>query len=223
MSAPTKAYSFSALNNFETCPKKYWHLAIEKDYKEEEGEALIYGKRVHKALELLVKNGTPLPENIAHMQKYVQKFIDSPMTKLPELQLCIDREYKPTSWKDWKGAMCRAMLDLVLMEGDRALIVDYKTGKMKDDGFTQLKLAAAMLLLHYPELQRISVAYLWTEHNGKMTHATFTREQTMEIWNELLPRVEKFQTAFRTTDYPANPSGLCRKYCIVTSCPYHGQ
>lgn len=220
--ATDKAWSFSALNNFETCPKKYHHLSIEKDYKEVEGEALQYGKRVHKALELLVGRGTPLPKDLEHMMPYVERFIAFPGVKKVEQQLAITKDFKVTDWRDWKGAWCRAVIDLALMGTYSAVLIDYKTGKMKDDGFTQLKLAAAVLMLHDPKLKIIEVAYLWTQHDGVMTKETYTREQVTEIWNELLPRVNRFQHAFRMTEYPPRPSGLCRKHCIITGCPHHG-
>ena len=44
------AWSYSRLKNFESCPKRHWHLDIQKDIKEEEGEALLWGNVVHKAL-----------------------------------------------------------------------------------------------------------------------------------------------------------------------------
>ncbi len=217
-----KAWSFSQLNNFETCPKKYWHLSIEKDYKEEEGEAIQYGKKVHKALELLVRDGTPLPQELAHMHDYVAPFIGIDATRLCEQQLAITKEFLPCDWKDWDNAWCRAVIDLAIMGEESAVLIDYKTGRMKDDGFTQLKLAAAVFMLHYPKVQRVQAAYLWTEHDGKMTKDVFTRAQMQELWNELFPRLTRFQQAFATSEYPAKPSGLCRRFCPITGCPHHG-
>jgi hypothetical protein len=218
-----KAWSFSALNNYESCPKKYWELSINKKFKEVEGEAILYGKRVHKAFELLVRDGKALPNEFSHMQKYVQPFIDVDATKLTEQQLCITKDFVPTDWKDWTGGWCRAIIDLALMWDDQALLIDYKTGKMKDDGFTQLKMAAAIFMIHFPKINKVSVAYLWTEHNGHKTTAVFERAELTAVWNELLPRVNEFQRAFRESDYPPRPSGLCRKWCIIDSCPHHGQ
>jgi len=215
------AWSFSALNNFETCPKKFWHLRIKKDYKEVEGEALLYGKRVHKALELYVAKGKPLPQEFEHLEKYVKSFASVPAEKLTELQLAISEEFVPVDWFD-RSTWCRAMLDLVILGNTHALLVDYKTGKIKDDGFTQLKLAAALLLVHYPQIQTVDVAYLWTQHQGKTTRERYTRDQITEIWNELLPRVIAFEDAHKRDEFPARPSGLCRRHCPIESCPHHG-
>lgn len=220
-----KSLSFSQLNNFETCPKKYWHLSIQRDYKEVEGEAILYGKRVHKAFELFVRDGKPLPQDLSHMQKYVQKFADFPGTKMVEQQLCITKDYQVTHWKDWDNGWCRAVIDLALVGDKSALLVDYKTGKMKSDEFTQLKLAAALFMIHNPEVEVVDVAYLWTEAGGKTTkpERPFRRDDIPALWNELLPRTNRFQLAYENNEYPPRPSGLCRNWCIIESCPHHGE
>lgn len=223
--AKQKSWSFSQLNNYETCPKKYYHLAVERDYKEVEGEAILYGKRVHKAFELFVRDGTPLPQDLSHMQKYVQKFADFPGEKQVEQQLCITSEYKKTHWKDWDKGWCRAIIDLALVGDKSALLVDYKTGKMKDDNFLQLKMATALFMIYNPQVEQVNVAYLWTEAAGKTTQPPrpFGRDDITDLWNEILPRVNKFQHAFAQKEYPPRPSGLCRNWCIITGCPHHGE
>jgi CRISPR/Cas system-associated exonuclease Cas4 (RecB family) len=222
MSKP-KAFSFSQLNNFETCPRKYYELSVAKNFKEVEGEAILYGKRVHKAFELLVSKGKPLPPEFSHMLPYVQKFVDFPGTKLVEQQLCITSDFKPTHWKDWDNGWCRAIIDLALVGKNSAVLIDYKTGKMKDDGFVQLMLAAALFMIHHPEVENVDVGYLWTQEDGQITRDSYDRGDIAELWNELLPRVDRFQRAFQQTDYPPRPSGLCRKWCIVETCVHHGQ
>jgi hypothetical protein len=48
-------WSYSSLKTFEQCPKKYYHLRIVKDVKDEGSEATIYGQEVHKAAEEYIK------------------------------------------------------------------------------------------------------------------------------------------------------------------------
>ena len=56
------AWSYSSLNLFQQCPKKYYHLKVAKDIKEKQTQALIYGNEVHKAAEEYVANDVELPE-----------------------------------------------------------------------------------------------------------------------------------------------------------------
>jgi hypothetical protein len=220
-----RAWSISALTNYEQCPKKFYHLTIKKDFKDSFGAAGEYGKYVHKCLENLVKKGKPLPLDIEHMLPYVQPFLDI-MKKganvEAEQQLAITKDYEPDEWFG-KAVWCRAILDLAIVGKKSATLIDYKTGKIKDDGFSQLRLCAAILSLFKPEIEVFNLAYLWTAHEGKLTKMKITKDDLPEVWNDILPRVKKFQIAFQTTDYPANPSGLCRKHCPIDSCPYHGE
>lgn len=217
-----QATSFSALNNFESCPKKFWHLRVKRDVKEVEGEALRYGKRVHTALEKYVGKGEPLPKEFEHLAQYVDRFRHFSGEKHCEMEVAITEQYKPAGWWD-KDVWLRAKLDLVVIGDKTALLVDYKTGKMKDDGFTQLKLAAAMLMLFFKQIEKVTMAYLWTEHNGVVTSEVFSRSDFIRIWNELMPRLDAFERAHREHEFPPIPSGLCKRHCPVLSCPYNGQ
>lgn len=219
---PKKASSFSALNNFESCPKKFWHLRVQKDVREEEGTALRHGKKVHKALEDYVGKGRELPREFEYLAAHVHRFVNFPGETLVEMEMAITENYKPTGWFD-KDVWLRAKLDLILLGQRKAMLVDYKTGKMKDDGFTQLKMAAAMLMIFYKRLEEIEMVYLWTAHDGAVTQQTFHRSDFVDVWNELLPRLNHFEQAHVEGSFPANPSGLCKRHCPVLKCPHNGQ
>ncbi len=220
--AKQTAWSYSRLNNFETCPKKFWHLSVNKDVKEAEGEAIRYGKLVHKALEKRVSKGTKLPMNLRHLEKYAKLLADSSGTKLTEQQLSIDNMFNPSDWFA-KTTWCRAILDLAIIKGNYAIVFDYKTGKISHD-FTQLRLAGVLLMLHEPEIQKIELCYLWTK-DKKITRddKLLTRDDIKTVIIELMPRIKKYETAHRNQNFPARPGYLCKRYCPIVKCPHHGE
>ena len=61
------SWSYSRLKNFETCPKRHWHVDINKDAKEEDSEQLQWGNAVHKALADRIAKGTSLPIGMARL------------------------------------------------------------------------------------------------------------------------------------------------------------
>ena len=224
---PTKkakqtAWSFSRLNSYETCPKKFWHESVRKDVPFEESEAMRYGKLVHKALELRVGKGKPMPLNLRYLEKYAKALADSAGDKLTEQQLAIDADFNPCGWFD-KQTWCRAILDLAIVNGTHAVVFDYKTGKISSD-FTQLRLAAVLLMLHMPELQTAELAYLWTK-DKKITRYEdkLTRDDIKTVVLELMPRIKKYERAHRMESFPARPGFLCKNWCPVTKCPHHGE
>ena len=53
-------WSYSSLKQYQNCPKQYHEIRVLKNYTVKETEAIIYGKAVHEALELYVKENKPL-------------------------------------------------------------------------------------------------------------------------------------------------------------------
>lgn len=216
------AWSFSRLNNYETCPKKFWHTSVRKDVRESEGEAMRYGKMVHKALERRVGRGTPLPLNLQHLDKYAKRLADADGEKLTEQQLAIDINFNPSDWFS-KETWCRAILDLAIIKDTHAIIIDYKTGRISDD-FTQLRLAGTMLMLHKPEIQTVELGYLWTKDKKLTRDDTHLRRVDIKrVISDLMPRIKRYEAAHRKEEFPARPGYLCKKYCPVKQCPYNGE
>ena len=63
-------WSYSALKQYTNCPKQYQEMRVLKNYTVKETEAIIYGKAVHEALELYVKEDKPLPKNYLRFKPY---------------------------------------------------------------------------------------------------------------------------------------------------------
>jgi RecB family exonuclease len=218
VTVPYTAFSYSRLNNFEQCPKKFYAISIAKTFKEEESEAMTYGSAVHKALELRVARGTPLPGHLTHLEPVVAPLAASPGTKKAEFQMAINGSMEPVSWFG-KDVYCRAIADLVVDRGTKAALFDYKTGKKSDD-FMQLKLTGSLYFQHAPAVQQITLAFIWTK-DKTITKTVIERDEMGELWSALMPRVDRYQEAFRTMDFPPRPGRHCR-WCPVKSCPSWG-
>lgn len=216
------AWSFSRLNSYELCPKKFWHLSVRKDVQDTEGEAMRYGKLVHKALELRISKSKPLPLNLRFLEKYAALLEKAKGEKLTEQQLAVDNNFEPCDWFS-KATWCRAIIDLAIVRPPHAVVFDYKTGKISDD-FTQLRLAGVLLMLHMPEIQTVELAYLWTK-DKKITRyeRTLTRDDIKTVVLELMPRIKMYERAHRMESFPARPGFLCKKFCPVVACPHHGE
>lgn len=216
------AWSFSRLNSYETCPKKFWHTSVRKDVIEPESEHMRYGKEVHKALELRVGNERPLPINLRHLEKHASKLASAKGQKLTEQQLAIDSNFEPCDWFS-KQTWCRAIIDLAVVSPPHAVVVDYKTGKISDD-FTQLRLAGTLLMLHMPEIHTVDLCFLWTREKAiTRDEKRLTRNDIKTVISSLMPRIRKYEKAHKTESFPARPSGLCKRHCSVTKCPHHGE
>lgn len=213
------AWSYSKLKNYETCPKRYYNIDVAKAVKEEESEQLQYGNALHKALAEAISGKNPLPKPFAGFEQWVEKVTASEGTILVEQQLAIRQDMSPTEWFG-KDAWYRGIADVIKIVGPVAVVLDWKTGKILEDG-VQLALMAQCVFAHHPQIEKIRTEFVWLKEDAT-TRADFTREDMVKVWAGLLPRVTELEAAHTSANFPPKPGYLCRKWCPVTSCPHHG-
>lgn len=218
----TFAWSYSRLKNFEACPLKYKTVDIDKLHVESTQE-LDRGEQLHAAMYERIAKGTKLPIPFSYMERWAKRLttqLDPAEETYCELKLALNSEYQPTAFMA-HNVWCRARIDYVKIIPQQAHIVDYKTGRPREDD-AQLALAAAMIFHHYPEVDQIRTEFLWTEYSDT-SHRIIHRNELPDIWDELLPRVTALREAHDHEDFPAVPCGLCAKYCPVSTCQYWGK
>lgn len=218
------AWTYSQLDSFESCPRKFYHLKVAKDVKEPPTVHTEWGTTVHTAFENYMLHGTPLPEGMTQWQPIATKISQLPGQKLTEYKYALDRSFQPT---DWKNAWTRGIADLVVIHKDRAAVMDYKTGKRKPT--EQLDLYAAYVFHYYPQVEAVNTGFVWLKERkidwnvSKPDRKAFTRAELPIIWQALLPRVHKLESAYERDRWPAKTSGLCKAWCPVTSCEFNGK
>lgn len=215
------AWSFSSLTSYETCPHRYYRERVVKDVKDKESEAMRWGNEVHEALENRVKNGIALPKSMQQWEPLVARLLSRNGRSIAEQQLCLNEQMIATDWFG-KDAWCRGIVDYTLLDGEKAIALDWKTGKVKND-HDQLTLFAALILHHYPEVNEVHTGYVWLAHGNKITTKIFLRSDLPDIWAEWLPRVRRLDIAFEEDKWEKKPSGLCRAWCPVLDCEFNGK
>lgn len=219
------AWSFSVLDSFETCGWRHYLTKVVKEVSEQQSEAMAWGNQVHKAMENRVKFNTPLPGNMSHWaalgDSVAAKAQQPGVVVEAEQKMALTAQYTPTTFFA-KNVWVRAITDLTLIKGNRALVIDYKTGQPKPES-AQLRLTAAFTFHHHPEVTHIKNSFLWLKTGG-MTTEDFTLLDVPAIWQEFLPRVQRLEQAFVEQKWPKKPSGLCNKWCPVphSRCEYRG-
>lgn len=218
------AWSHSALKTFLACPKQYHEVKVLKNFKDEGSEITRWGERVHKHFELELNGEAATAATdpaFAIYQPIIERFRQTAGTFAAEQELAITSSFRPTGWFS-PDVWCRGKLDAMWIDGVVARIVDWKTGKRKPDS-NQLKLFGLLAFAHYPELERITTAFVWLQ-TGKMDVEKFTRKQVPMLWQDILPDVRRLEYAFKTETWIPKPSGLCRNgWCPVTTCTFNEQ
>lgn len=217
-------WSFSSIKAYEQCPRKFFHLKVVRDYKEPETEAILYGKEFHKAAELYVKGEAPLPPQFNFVKSTLDNLIRMPGDKLCEYEMGLTADLRPCGFKDpevwWRG-----VADLVIIdrESGEARVVDYKTGKSAkyaDSG--QLELMALAVFKHFPEIRKVKAGLLFVVCNEFIKSSYMVDEQD-KMWQKWVRDYDRMKASYTNDVWNPRPSGLCRKHCVVTTCPHNGR
>lgn len=205
----------SSLGTMLTCPKQFEAKYITKEVKFQQTEATIWGNRVHTALETALKHNVTPVEEFANLAPYVETFRNMGGTLQAETKLAIDRNEQPIGWWDrYMGGIA----DVLVVKGRRALVGDLKTGKFRPED-TQLHILTRCVLAAYPEVDVV---------NGVLFHPHLNKNHIVKVergepFHELNRDIEHYETIQELGDFKPRPSGLCKKWCDVMSCPHNGR
>jgi len=211
-------WSYSALKEYTNCPKQYQEIKVLKRVSKKTTTQMLYGTEVHKALEDYVRDGTPLLKNYQRFKPVLDALVDIGGTKYPEHQMALDRDKQPCEFDD-PNRWVRGIVDLLIVDGDTAHIVDYKTGSNKYPDAKQLKLMALMTYAHFPEVKYIRAGLLFVMHNSFMPES-YTKDDVDSLWGYFTPDLERLTISYMNNTWMENPTPLC-SWCPVTECRYH--
>lgn len=216
------SWSYSKVKNYEGCPRKHFHVDLVRDIKEEESDALTWGNRIHEAAaQRLGPRHVPLPAGMEFLTDWITRVeLGAQGGKLlVEQKYAMTRHMQPCSYFDHR-TWVRGIADVLILKPPVALSLDWKSGKIVEDS-VQLALVGALLFAHYPDIEKIRSTFVWLKE-GAQTDVYMTREDLVSLWDGLMPRVAALEQSAISGVYPPKPSGLCKRYCPVESCEFHG-
>jgi RecB family exonuclease len=215
------AHSYSAIKDFEGCPRRYHEVRILKKFKSKDTEATLYGTAVHKAFEDFIKDNAPLPASFEAYRKFVEPLATLDADIRCEEKMGIRADFTPCGFFD-KDVWFRGIPDYLAISrsGKVARVADYKTGKSSRYADTaQLELMAAMVFIHHPQVEKVKGALLFVVV-GDIIKAEYTRAQLPEILSKWAGRASAIESALEVGVWNARSSALC-KFCPVSSCEHH--
>lgn len=173
------AWSFSRYSTYISCPRKAKYSIIDR-LKEPGSPAMDRGSAIHKLAEdFSMKRLRKLPEEL---NLFKEEFtLLKKQNVICEEQWAFNKEWVPCSWSDWEQAWCRVKMDCAYVDGESNLvIIDHKTGKIRDSHKEQLSLYALAGFLMYPDVISV-VAKLWYLDAGEEVTESWTYHQVDEL------------------------------------------
>lgn len=214
--------SFSAIQAYETCPRKYYEERVTRRYEQPKGEAAIWGDEVHKKIENSIKTGEPMPSPMARYQPVVDIIHNTTGDLYPEIKLAITADLKPCDFFS-PQAWLRGICDLLIVRDHMGAAFDWKTGKKKKES-SQLDVMASLAFLHFPKIEYIHTAFVWLQEMDmtKVEPRFVAREDVPELMEGFRSRVSDIEYSYEHNIWPERQSGLCKQWCPVKECVHNG-
>jgi len=211
-------WSFSGLKQFLNCPRQYHEVKVLRNFVVQETEQIRYGKEVHRALEDYVRDGKPLPKNYRRFKKVVDALVKGKTEIDVEVEMALNFAREPCQF-DSPEYWVRGIADLLMVEGDTAFVVDYKTGSAKYPDAKQLKLMALMTFAYKPQVQKVKGGLLFLLHDVFIP-AEYHRKDIDALWASFDPDLFRLKQSTETDHWLPNPTPLCG-WCPVNTCQFY--
>jgi hypothetical protein len=215
-----RTWSYSSISLFQQCPRKYHRLRVVKDIVEPPQDHLIYGSAVHKAAEEYLRDGTPIPEKFSYIEPKIAPFKKMPGILLCEHEMGVTRNLDPCGFRD-KNVWFRGIADLLIINGDKARVADWKTSKSsRYADRKQLELLSLLVFKHFPEVRSVSAGLVFLVADDLVT-AKYSREEEGKSWQVWLGEAHLLDEAFNHDVWNPRPNFTCRGWCPVSDCEHN--
>jgi len=213
-------WSYSSISLFQQCPRKYHRMRVVKDIVEPPQTYLIYGTEVHKAAEEYLRDGTPIPAKYAYIEPKIAPFKNIEGTMYCEHEMGVTKDLEPCGFYD-KTVWFRGIADVLIINGDKARIVDWKTSKSsRYADKKQLELLSLLVFKHFPQIKSVNAGLVFLVVDD-LVPAKFERSTEGEAWTKWLGETHQLDKAFETDVWNPRPNFTCNGWCPVDDCEHN--
>jgi hypothetical protein len=197
------AWSFSRLHQWEECPLRAKLKLLDKR-QEPEGPALARGNAIHKEAEKFASGQVrALPPSLALMKDDFKELKKA--KPLVEQQWAFTVSWEPTEWFA-KDAWLRVICDAVTVSPPNAVVIDHKTGKLREGYNDQVELFALAALAKFQDVATVRTE-LWYLDHGVIKDDEFNRSMEKKLRTKWEKRARPL---LADTTFAPRPGFHCR-------------
>lgn len=209
-------WSHTMLSAFGNCMWKGFRTYIAKDLpREEKSPEQLEGTRVHELFGAAINK--PTSDNWSALGAPWVALV-SPLANVgakAEFQLAVSEAGGPAPY--WPKPWGRAIVDVIVRQGDAALLVDWKTGKVREDP-RELMAQSFAVKANFPEIKKVTGVYAWLKE-GRLgqVHDLTNTDRWLAGTKALLAKCEEAEA---TGHWDKQPNPLCG-WCPVKDCEHN--
>lgn len=208
----TAPYSFSKINTYRTCAWQYRAKYITKEVKFTQSPQALWGVEVHECAEHYINDGKLLTPRFDVLRPYLTALDQIEGIKRAEVELAIKEDLTPCGFWD-ADAMLRGKIDVLVDQGDKAIILDWKTGRAKPQDRDELRCFSVLTFLNKPEIEKTKNTYIWLKKDAPPTIEYWTRDKVSELLEQLQETIQRIEHDTCYDSFKPRKNGLCQSYC----------
>lgn len=159
------AWSYSRLHAWEECPLRAKLKLLDKR-QEPEGPALARGNAIHKEAERFASGQVrSLPTSLSQMKDDFKELKKA--KPLVEQQWAFTRDWEPCDWFG-RDAWLRVICDAVTVSPPLAVVIDHKTGKLREGYNDQVELFALAAMAKFQDIDAVRTELWYLDHGVKI-------------------------------------------------------
>ena len=207
-----KAWSYSRYQCYSGCAFQA-HCKYNEKLPEPEVPAMQRGTAIHKMCEDFLNDGGRVKKDIKLFSNELKELRRS--NAVAEAEWAFTKTWQPTAWFDpwgakkpvvWMRAKIDALVDAENSEDGVMRIIDFKTGKVRDNYMEQLELYAVSGFAQRKKVKKIKTE-LWYLDHGVVHEEEFDRKHfpaLKQLWND------RTRPMMNDVVYAPKPSFKCR-------------
>ena len=204
--------TYTILNDVINCPHKAFRRHIIKDVPFERTPEMEHGTRVHKALEDRIGKGIALDADLRSADPLCQQLdgIKAPVRVEYFTGMKIDGT--GCAW-DAKDVWFRGKADVAVLADAGAWLIDWKTGKVREEPF-ELECQAMLVHANHPQITHIVGEYYWMRFGKPGMRYTL---DPMATYQKVAQLFKEMATYWDVDTWPKRKNPLC-SWCDVKDC-----
>lgn len=229
----TEIHSYSSLEKFMNCPRQFHEIRVLKNFKDDfTSKSAVEGNRVHGLMEQAFRwkerdcSDKSLNPAISMIWNNIDKLAKKhgPAKIITEAPLAVRQNLeRPCEFWD-KRAGFRGKIDLLVLSGKMAYIVDHKTGNPQYAKMDQLEAMAYLVAQTFEHIESMVMHLVFVNQleGSQYKKITIDLDWETEFKDELSRKIARVENMKKEGDWFAQPNGLCKNYCAVRTCPHNG-
>lgn len=203
--------SYSFLRDLMNCPQKAFRKFIKRDLPKEDTPELRDGIIAHEILAGYINGkSTRLPVELeAHAKPLIAQGARA------EVKMGMTKDVQASDF--WGDPWFRGVADVLVIDPPAAVILDWKTGKPREDD-RELKCLSMLVKANYPDINRVYGAYVWLKEGRMGTWRDLT--DVNQTYHGTVAAMEDAKRYEREDEWPVKPNALC-SWCPVVDCRFN--